>query len=66
MEKTIQRSTKRRDVATIVADIHGVTDNYVRKVMRGERENEAIIATYMEIIEQDNLLIAAVKKAVKF
>jgi hypothetical protein len=64
MQKTSSTSIKRRDVATLVARIHGVSDNYVRKVLRGERENEAIFSTYMEIIEQDNLLIEAVRKAV--
>lgn len=64
MEKTLPNIVKRRDVAALVARIHGVSDNYVRKVLRGERENEAIFSTYMEIIEQDNLLIQAVRKAV--
>ena len=64
MEKNTQHSIKRRDVAAIVAKIHGVSDNYVRKVMRGDRENEAIFSSVMEIIEQDNLLIEAVRKAV--
>jgi hypothetical protein len=64
MEKTQPISIKRRDVATIVARIHGVSDNYVRKVIRGDRENEEIFSTVMEIIEQDNLLIEAVRKAV--
>jgi hypothetical protein len=64
MEKTTQSSIKRRDVTTIVAKIHGVSDRYVRYVINGERENDAIFSTYMEIIEQDNLLIQAVQKAV--
>lgn len=64
MEKTNPPKTKRRDVATLTAEIHGVTADYVRKVIKGDRENEAILATYMEIVEQDNKLIQAVKNAV--
>lgn len=55
---------KRRDVASLVAQIHGVTPRYVRMVMNGERENEAIVETYMEIVEQDNLLLENIRKAV--
>jgi hypothetical protein len=64
MEKTLSNSIKRRDAATLTARIHGVSDNYVRKVLRGERENEEIFSTYMTIIEQDNLLLQAVRRAV--
>ena len=64
MEKTAPAKQKRRDVATLVATKHNVSDNYVRKVIRGERENDEILASYMEIIEQDNLLLEAVYKAV--
>jgi hypothetical protein len=64
MEKTLPNSIKRRDVATLVARIHGVSERYVRYVIAGERENEEIFSTYMTIIEQDNLLLQAVRKAV--
>lgn len=33
-------------------------------VINCERENDAIVETYMEIVEQDNKLLEAVKKAV--
>lgn len=64
IEKTRLLIPKRRDVASLTANIHGVSADYVRKVIRGDRENEAIVKTYMEIVEQDNLLLEAVKKAV--
>ena len=48
MEKTRSIGKIRRDVATLVAFKHGVSDNYVRKVIRGDRENETIMASYME------------------
>ena len=64
MEKTNVKSVKRRDVAALVADIHKVSARYVLYVISGDRENEAVMATYMEIVEQDNLLLNAVRKAV--
>jgi hypothetical protein len=57
---------RRRDVAKLVAGIHGVTADHVRKVIRGDRENDQILATYMQIIENDNLLLQAVKNTVPF
>jgi len=68
--KTIPKNTvnvlRRRDLASRVAQIHGVTADHVRKVMRGDRENELILATYMHFLESDNLLIQAVKNIVPF
>jgi hypothetical protein len=66
MQKNKETLKRRRDVATLVAEIHGVTADHVRKVIRGDRENEEILTTYMEIIERDSLLLIAVKKAVPF
>ena len=57
---------RRRDVAGLVAEIHGVTADHVRKVVRGDRENEQILATYMHIIENDNMLLRAAKEVVPF
>ena len=57
---------RRRDVAKLVAGIHGVTADHVRKVIRGDRENVQILATYMQIIEKDNLLLQAAKSRVPF
>lgn len=62
--ETKQISVKRRDVPALVAMIHGVTVRYVRYVLDGERYNPAILATYMEIVEQDNLLLQSVRNAV--
>lgn len=68
--KTIQKNTgnvlRRRDLASRVAEIHGVTADHVRKVMRGDRENESILATYMHMIESDNLLLQTVKNMLPF
>jgi hypothetical protein len=68
--KTIPKNTvnvlRRRDLASRVAQIHGVTADHVRKVMRGDRENESILSTYMHIIESDNLLLQTVKNMLPF
>lgn len=63
MPKPTKKQVKRRDVARLVAQVHGVTPRYVRMVMNGERENEAIMDTFMEIVEQDNMLLEAIQKA---
>jgi hypothetical protein len=60
-QKNKETVLRRRDVPALVAEIHGVTADHVRKVIRGERGNEEILATYMQIIKNDNLLLQAVK-----
>jgi hypothetical protein len=66
MQQNKEKVPRRRDAATLVASIHGVTADHVRKVIRGDRENDEILATYMQIIENDNLLLQAVKDTVPF
>ena len=66
MQHKKETTLRRRDVATLVAHIHGVTADHVRKVIRGDRENDLILATYMQIIENDNLLLQAAKNIVPF
>lgn len=65
-QKNDETMLRRRDVAALVADIHGVTADHVRKVVRGDRENEQILATWMRIIENDNMLLRAAKDTVPF
>lgn len=65
-QKIEESMLRRRDVAALVAEIHGVTADHVRKVVRGDRENEQILATYMHIIENDNMLLRAAKDVVPF
>ena len=60
-QKNKEIALRRRDVPALVAEIHGVTADHVRKVVRGDRENEEILATYLQIIKNDNLLLQAVK-----
>jgi hypothetical protein len=65
-QKNDEMMLRRRDVAALVAEIHSVTADHVRKVVRGDRENEQILATYMLIIENDNRLLRAAKDVVPF
>ena len=53
---------KRDDTAAITANICGVSDNLVRKVMRGERENELVVSVYMELVEGKRELINRVSR----
>lgn len=64
MEKPNESAIIRKDVVSLVAQVHGVSPRYVRYIINGERENEEIMATYMEIVEQDNLLVQNVKNAI--
>jgi hypothetical protein len=48
MGKTTIKVKKRDDTARIVAQIHGVSARYVDMVRKGERENEAILATLVD------------------
>lgn len=64
MEKDNQKRMQRDDLATITADICGVSDSYVRKVKRMERDNEVIIMVYMTLLEFKNAGIAAAKELV--
>lgn len=63
-QKNKENVLRRRDVPALVAKIHGVTADHVRKVVRGDRENKEILATYMQIIKNDNLLLKAVKTVI--
>lgn len=65
-QKIEESMLRRRDVAALVAEIHGVTADHVRKVVRGDRENDQILATYMQIVENDNMLLRAAKDIVPF
>lgn len=55
----------RDDLATITAGICGVCADYVRKVIRGDRNNDRVFDTYMYLRDGKNNLVKAVEKAVK-
>lgn len=55
---------KRDDWASIVAEMYDVTPGYVRQVRNGDRNNEEILATIMDLVEGKEKLVEAVKKLV--
>jgi hypothetical protein len=63
--KSQKLERKRDDVASTVALIHGVTPDYVRKVRRGDRNDEPILNSIMDIIEGRTKLLQEVKELVK-
>ncbi len=48
------------------AKLTGVTTKQVYRVINGDQKNEAVLLTYMEFSEGENLLLEAVKRAVPF
>jgi hypothetical protein len=64
MPKTTPYDPIRPWLVQKTAAIHGVTASYVYKILAGERENEEIFCTYMDLLEGANNLIEQVKNAV--
>ena len=65
------KNTKKRDAEMAyrvkrVAEICGVKIPSVYKILRGDRNNEEVFTTYMELRERDNKLLDEVKKLVPF
>lgn len=52
MQNTINNRHRQDDTAALTGIICGVSDNYVRKVMRMERTNEVVVAVFMTIAEK--------------
>jgi hypothetical protein len=70
MIKKIRKPVKRdvRRAATILetAEIVGVSQSEVQKVLRTDRNNEKIIAVFMELTERKNALLEEVKNLIPF
>jgi len=75
MEKTYKRDIERAARVKKTAEIVGVSERHVRRVLSGDHDNDEIIATYMELLEleqaayqtaRQNHLLAAVEKLVPF
>lgn len=60
------KGKKNREVASIVAGIHGVSSRYVRMVMNGDEDNEKVFSTVMQYLEGKNLLIETIKETIPF
>lgn len=66
MRNNSGRSTERAAIVAKTAEIMGVSKRYVRYVLAGERENEAVFSTYMTLLEEFNKLPDAVRQLVPF
>jgi len=60
------RDTKRAVLVKNTAELMGVSQRYVNMVLAGERDNDCIIACYMELLERQNRLIEEVRKLIPF
>jgi len=49
----MENKLKYDDTARIAAGICGVSDNLVRKILRGERDNEVVFTVVMELREKE-------------
>jgi hypothetical protein len=65
-KKTTCRNPEKAATVKKVAAIHHVEPAFVYMVLRGDRNNEAILSTYMLLQEGSNDLLNAVKKLVPF
>jgi len=64
MGKTNYTGGQRDDTAKIIGKIHGVSADYVRKVMKGERENEDIMASVIDFRMGKTKLIKSIEQLV--
>ena len=66
MKKPNERNAELAFRVKMVAEITGLKPNGIYKILRGDRKNEEVFTTYMELLERDNLLLQEVKKLVPF
>lgn len=68
-ENPIKQTSKRRkntETASTIADIAGVTPRYVRMILNGDKDNQAILDAAIIYEEGKNKLLEEVKKLVPF
>jgi hypothetical protein len=66
MEKPNKRDAETAYRVKRIMEITGLTKDAIYKIIRGDRENEEVFSTYMDLQERDNALLAEVKKLVPF
>lgn len=64
MAKTNEEAQYRDDTARIIAKMYGVTPDYVRKVAKGERNNDEIMASLVDYGYRKNKLIKAIESMI--
>jgi hypothetical protein len=63
---TIRRNTVKRALKETTAELTGVNERSVRRVLAGDQVNEKVMATYMELWERYPLMVEEVKRIVLF
>ena len=66
MKKPNKRDAENAFRVKRTAELTGLKKDAIYKIIRGDRENEEVFTTYMELLERDNALLAEVKKLVPF
>jgi hypothetical protein len=66
MKNTKERSAEKAYRVKRTAEITGLKPDTVYAIIRGDRENEEVFTTYMELKERDDLLLQEIKKLVPF
>lgn len=66
MKKPKKRDAEMAYRVKRTAELCGVDKASVYRILRGDRENEEVFTTYMELLERDNALLDEVKKLVPF
>jgi hypothetical protein len=64
--KATKRNAIRASRVKKTAELTGFSESYVRKILNTQRENEKVLEVYMSIVEGENALLDAVRKAVPF
>lgn len=64
MEKKVKRDTVRAAKIKLTAEIAGVSDRQVQRVLNAEQENETVVLAFMEIDQGLNKLVQEVKRIV--
>jgi len=62
--KTIIRDTQKAFFVKKVAEMHNVSTSFVYKILSGDRENDEIFMTYMDLQEGTNSLLEQVKRMI--
>ena len=60
------RDVRRAATVKDTAEITGLSPSEVQKVLRAERNNDTVVAVFMELTERQNLLLQEVKRLVPF
>lgn len=66
MKNNKKRDTRRAANILDTAEITGLSTSQVQKVLRTDRNNDKVVAVFMELSERKNDLLEEVKKLIPF